>query len=123
MTDLTLRGCLILVAEDEYLLAQDLCSELTDKQAVVLGPAATVEQGLALLRETDRLNGAILDINLRGEPVFALADELIAREVPFIFTTGYDSSAIPHRFGHVTRCEKPVRLSQVVDALGRAASA
>lgn len=123
MTDLSLRDCVILVVEDEYLLAQDICAELAEKQAIVLGPAATVKQGLALARDADHLSGAILDVNLRGEPVFILADELVARNVPFVFTTGYDASEIPERFGQVHRCEKPVRISQVVDALGRVASA
>lgn len=123
MTNLPLRDCVILVVEDEYLLAQDLCAELADRAAVVIGPVATTEQALALVREADKLSGAIVDINLRGEQAFTLADELMAREVPFIFTTGYDACAIPDRFGHVIRCEKPVRMSDVVDVLGRVALA
>lgn len=123
MTDLTLRDCVILVVEDEYLLAQDICMDLVDKRALVIGPAATVEQGFALLRSGDKPSAAILDINLRGEPVFALADELIARDVPFIFATGYDAASIPERFAHVVRCQKPVRMSQVIGALGRVAPA
>ena len=123
MTDLTLRGCVILVVEDEYMLAQDLCAELTGKDATVLGPASTVERGLALVRGAAQLNGAILDINVRGEPVFTLADELVARKVPFVFSTGYGASAIPPRFDHVSRCEKPVRMSRVVEALGRLTAA
>lgn len=123
MTDLTLRDCVILVVEDEYLLAQDICMDLVDKQAVVIGPAATVEQGLALLQSGNEPSGAILDINLRGEPVFALADELIERDVPFIFATGYDAASIPERFAHIVRCQKPVRMSQVIGALGRVAPA
>lgn len=122
MTDLSLRDCVILVVEDEYLLAREVCAELAKKQAVVLGPAATIEQGFALVRQAEPLNGAILDINLRGESVFLLADELAARDVPFVFTTGYDGGAIPPRFAHVVRCEKPIRMAQVVTALGRVAS-
>jgi DNA-binding NtrC family response regulator len=120
MTKLSLSGCTILVVEDEYLLADDLCSELADRDATVVGPAATVEQGVALLEESGDLNGAILDVNLRGEPVFPLADALMARNVPFVFTTGYDASAIPERFDHVSRCEKPVHIGRVVEAIGRA---
>ena len=119
MTDKTLQDCLILVAEDEYLLADDLCTELADHGATVVGPAATVDQGLALLGETERLHGAVLDVNLRGEPVFPLADQLIARGRPFVFTTGYDANAIPERFAGVPRCQKPVRVADVVRALDR----
>lgn len=119
MTELSLSGCIILVVEDEYLLADDLCSGLEERRASVVGPAATIEHGLALLEETAHLDGAILDVNLRGEPVFPLADALIARNVPFVFTTGYDASAIPQRFADVSRCEKPVSIGRVVEAIGR----
>jgi DNA-binding NtrC family response regulator len=121
MTERSLRGCTILVVEDEYLLAADLCAALVDRGAQVVGPAATVSGGKELLQNTPNLSSAILDVNLRGEPVFALADELIARDVPFVFTTGYDASIIPERFSIVRRCEKPVRIAQVVEAIGRMA--
>lgn len=117
MTEPKLRGRKILVVEDEYLLADDLCSELENEQAVVIGPAATVKQGLALLEATEQLSGAILDVNLRGEPVFELADALIERKLPFVFTTGYDASVVPERFAHVTRCEKPLTVAQVTRAI------
>lgn len=119
MTDQSLRNCAILVVEDEYLLADDLCGQLTESDAIVIGPAATVEEGQALLRETAVLNGAVLDVNLRGEPVFPLADELAVRQVPFLFTTGYDAAAIPKRFQDVPRCEKPLNMSQLVAAIRR----
>lgn len=119
MSDRTLRECAILVVEDEYLLAQDICMELADRQAVVVGPAATIGQGLALMLESGQLDGAILDINLRGEHVFGLADELVARGVPFIFATGYDGATVPERFAEVVRCEKPLRMARVIAALGR----
>lgn len=118
MTESTLRGHKILIVEDEYLLAEDLRAALASKYAVVVGPAPTVEKGFTLLRENEKLDCAILDINLRGEPVFSVADELVARGIPFVFTTGYDSSSIPDRFEHVTRCEKPVTLDDVISTIG-----
>ncbi|MBB5712519.1 response regulator [Sphingomonas xinjiangensis] len=123
MTEHSLQGRTILVVEDEYLLVEDLCSELEDWKATIVGPAATVQEGLRLLRDTEQLDGAILDVNLRGEHVFPLADELMARGVPFVFTTGYDASAIPSRFNKVSRCEKPVQISQVVRSISKAAHA
>ena len=123
MTQVSLHGCRILVVEDEYVLAEDLCTELLDRHATVIGPAATVDQGFQLLRSTEDLHGAVLDINLRGEEVFGLADALTARGVPIVLTTGYDASVIPERFRSVPRCEKPVRMSRVIDAIGRAAHA
>lgn len=123
MTEPKLRGCKILVVEDEYLLADDFCTELENEEAVVIGPAATVAQGIALLEATEHLHCAILDVNLRGEPVFELADALLARALPFVFTTGYDASAVPERFRHVTRCEKPLTVAQVTGVIERVIAA
>ena len=121
MTERTLRGCTILVVEDEYLLAEDLCVALVEQDVQVIGPAATLSQALHLLRTTERLDGAVLDVNLRGEPVFALADALVDRAIPFMFTTGYDVSIIPARFSAMARYEKPIRVSQLVETIGRIA--
>jgi hypothetical protein len=65
------------------------------------------------------LDGAVLDINLGGETSYPIADALAAREVPFVFTTGYDAHTLPERYGRVIRCEKPVRTTSICDAIGR----
>ena len=62
-----------------------------------------------------------LDVNLRGEMAFPVADLLIQRGVPFIFTTGYDESVIPDRFANILRCEKPIAVDGIIRALGRMA--
>jgi DNA-binding NtrC family response regulator len=121
MTEGTLRGRTILVVEDEYLLAQDMCNELASQEAAVLGPVATAEKGLTLLNESAEISAAILDVNLRGEPVFPLADELVKRNVPIVFATGYDASIIPDRFKEIVRCEKPVNIAQVMQVVARVA--
>ena len=36
-----------------------------------------------------------------------VADELIARGVPLIFSTGYSGHEIPARYAHVPRIDKP----------------
>ena len=51
--------------------------------------------------------------------VFPAADLLAARGVPMVFTTGYDASSIPDRYAEFPRCEKPVSLAKVTEAIGR----
>lgn len=51
--------------------------------------------------------------------IFAAADLLTERGVPFVFTTGYDLSVIPQRFAHVIGYEKPTCMSEVVMAIRR----
>jgi FixJ family two-component response regulator len=54
------------------------------------------------------VDGAILDVNLRGKLGFQVADALADCGIPFVFLTGYDSGAVPARHAKVTRVEKPV---------------
>src|SRR2546429_142493 len=86
----------ILIVEDEYIIAFDLTRSLEELGIQVVGPAAGVAEALRLVvTDGDRLNGAILDINLRGERVYQVAQALAARGVPFMFATGYETSTIP----------------------------
>ena len=118
MPDSILHGCRILVVEDEYMLATDLEMELLDAGAIVLGPFGTIETATEFIGTGQEIDGAILDVNLRGQMVFPVADLLFERSVPFVLTTGYDASVIPPRFEHCARCEKPVSMARVAQAIG-----
>jgi DNA-binding NtrC family response regulator len=116
-----LRGRTLLVVEDEYIVAADLAMRLEDAGADVVGPAGSVKEALSCLHaDGERLDGAVLDVNLGGERVYPVADELIARGVPFVLTTGYDASAIDSAYAGVPRCEKPVDPAALVRALAKA---
>jgi DNA-binding LytR/AlgR family response regulator len=110
----------ILVVEDEYLLADELTDELTGQGAIVLGPVPNVERALALIVEHAPPDGAVLDINLGGQAAYQVADALIDRGVPLVFTTGYDAAALPERFSAVPRCEKPVSMQRLSAVLCQA---
>ncbi len=119
MPDHTLQNCRILLVEDEYMLADELRSELEEADALILGPAGTIEDAMDLIRSGQDIDGGILDVNLGGEMVFPVADHLVERGVPFLFTTGYDESVIPGRFAKIERCQKPVNIKRVRQAIGR----
>jgi CheY-like chemotaxis protein len=113
-----LKGRCLLVVEDEYLIAADLTASLESLGVEVIGPAASVEEALGLVAtDGNRLAGAVLDINLRNERVFPVADVLTARGVPFIFTTGYDGAAVPAHYTGAPRCQKPVDNAQLLQWL------
>ena len=118
MSERQLENRLILVVEDEYLIADDMRGALLEAGAEVLGPVPTVDAAITLLAAAPQLDGALLDINLAGTMVFDFADTLAHRAVPFVFATGYDKSAIPDRFADVPRLEKPVKARTVLAALG-----
>jgi len=113
------QRCRILVVEDEYLVAEDLAEDLRALGAEVVGPVPTIQKALDAVDSAERLDGAILDVNLRGNMIFPVADRLAARDVPFFFTTGYDAGIIPDRYAAVPRCEKPVTAPRLRQALAQ----
>ena len=123
MAEPSLAGCNILIVEDEYLLAEELRAELEDEGAQVIGPAGTVQEALALVRDTRHLDGAVLDLNLGGEPSCPVAQALTERGAPLVFATGYDLSVLPPRFAPVPRCEKPLNMRRLTAELRRAVHA
>ena len=83
-----LKGKRILVVEDEALIAVMVEDMLIDMGSDVVGPAATIESALELARD-EMLDAAVLDVNVRGERIDAVAEALMARGVPVLFATGY----------------------------------
>jgi DNA-binding LytR/AlgR family response regulator len=114
--DLLLNGRNVLVVEDEYLLAGEACAEFEAQGAIVIGPAANVEQALQLV-EANRIDAALLDIRLRDDFVFPVAQLLLDKGVPFFFVTGYDALIIPDQFREVQRFTKPVDYQIIARAL------
>jgi DNA-binding response OmpR family regulator len=110
---MSLAGLRVLVVEDDYLLAKEVASTLREYGAVVLGPVPDVARGRALL--TNSLpDCALLDINLKGQFVYELAEELIRLGVPPIFTTGYDSSFLPEQLSGRACLQKPIDMRNLV---------
>ncbi|HLL59255.1 MAG TPA: response regulator [Allosphingosinicella sp.] len=119
--DNDLSALRILIVEDEYYVADDLARALEGLGATVLGPVATLEEAERLVAE-GRFDCAVLDMNLRGEMAFPIADRLEAQGIPFVVASGYNSASLPDRFSAVPRVEKPYDPAQVVAILPRARS-
>jgi CheY-like chemotaxis protein len=85
--------------------------------AQVIGPVGNIDDALAMIAEPPRIDGAVLDINLREVMVFPVADALRARGVPFVFATGYEENAVPNRLRDAIHCEKPIEPARLAEAL------
>ena len=119
-----LHGRRILVAEDEYMVAQEVMGMLRDLGTEPLGPVPTVEAGLRLIPDEGvPMDAALLDVNLGGERVWPLADALLARGVAVVLTTGYAADAVPAAYVTLPRCEKPVAARDIARALERVLTA
>jgi CheY-like chemotaxis protein len=88
-----LQGLRVLIVEDEPLIASSLEDVLNDLGCVVIGPAMNLDDAVRLAREAE-IDGACLDVNLAGEKVYAVADILRERGLPFVFMTGYGQAGL-----------------------------
>lgn len=104
----TLEGARILLVEDEPLVALDLRYELEDAGATITGIARTVAEAIAAT-EAGGIDLALLDGNLKGEPVDEVAQALDGQGVPFCFVSGYGREHLPQGFDHAPLIEKPFR--------------
>ena len=113
---MSLLGKRILIIEDEFFLALCVGQALEEQGCAVIGPATSVQEGLGLIEKT-KINGAILDINLNGEMVYPVAKELMDRNIPFVFTTGYRPHDLPSFCCGIPRLEKPVETGLFIRTL------
>lgn len=111
------QGRRILVVEDDYHLADALALALATYGVEVLGPVPTVQAALDVVAHAERIDGAIIDVNLRGDVAYPVADELRRKGVRFVFTTGYDASSVAREARDVPCFEKPVSPERLLEAL------
>jgi CheY-like chemotaxis protein len=111
-----LGGRRILVVEDEAILAWALQDMLTGYGYEVVGPAARVSQALDLIGR-EAVDAAVLDVNLNGQKCYPIADALVARGVPFLFSTAYSSEGIEKDYRHHTKLQKPFSAPDLAKAL------
>ncbi len=83
-----LAGLLLLVVEDEFMVAQHIAMLLEDFGCHVVGPVGTIEEALAALAEND-LDGVLLDANLDGISSAPIAAALRSESIPYVVVTGY----------------------------------
>ena len=110
------EGRRILVVEDEPIVAISLQDMLEELGYSVVGPAFGLAAGLALA-ETERVDAAILDVNMGDGESYPIAALLRARGVPYVFATGYGREGIEPGHDHAPLLQKPYHESQVAAAL------
>lgn len=111
-------GLRVLVVEDTFLVAESIAATLQDEGYVVVGPVGRLAEGVRLAAY-ERLDGALLDVNLAGERCFPIASTLKARDVPFAFLTGYGADGLPAEWRDVPRLAKPFDLGALARLAGK----
>ena len=106
----------VLIVEDEPMIAISLERMLKEAGYEVVGTAPSVAKAMHLMPHVD-FDGALLDINLRGEKVYPVADHLLALNIPYVFVTGHSANAVPpaHRGARVVT--KPYLESELLETI------
>jgi len=91
---------------------------LTELGCAVVGPASSVNQALAMIDAED-IDVAVLDVNLNGQMSYPIADALVARGVPFLFSTGYAKDTLLDGYRIFPVLQKPFHRSILSDTLAK----
>lgn len=111
------RRLRVLLAEDELLVAMDIEATLQQLGCELVGPVATVAE-VERLAESADLDGAVLDVNLRGEQVFRALPRLLERGLPVLLSSGYDETTLfPDEFRKLPVLVKPYEPGQLAARL------
>jgi DNA-binding response OmpR family regulator len=105
-------GCRVLVVEDEMLIAILIEDILSDMGCEVVGPIGKLEAALQTAKD-GAFDIAVLDVTIRGGKVYPVAEELMARGVPFIFASGYGDWALPPPLREKRRLIKPFTAAEL----------
>ena len=84
----------LLIVEDDVMIRIVLADMLCELGYTVAAEAASIDEALEATRKT-HFDLAILDADLKGRSVSPVADALVARDIRFVFITGYGGHGLP----------------------------
>lgn len=110
----------ILVAEDEPIVAHDLCDTVEEAGFIVEGPFDDASSAM-LSFQKHKPDLAILDINLAGGTAYSLAEKMMAEDVPVIFHSGQvTSEEVQALYPGASALSKPCPPNVILDTVQQA---
>jgi CheY-like chemotaxis protein len=101
-----LEGRRIFVVEDSPVVADDIAEMLQELGCKVVGPAGNMAAALQLAQSED-IDAAVVDLNIRGGKSFGVMKVLEGRGIPFLLTSGYADWSMPPEWADRPRLPKP----------------
>jgi len=108
----------VLVVEDEALIAMYVETIVEQSGYDVAGVVSSIDDALAFI-DDHTVDSAVLDIDLRGRPVYPLAEVLKKRGIPFVYASSSSERAIPPAFRSGPVVQKPFAASELSRALAQ----
>jgi CheY-like chemotaxis protein len=123
MTAMRLPCGSVFLVEDELMIRMMIADMLESLGHAVAAETGDIDEALRLA-QSGYFDLAILDVNINGKMIWAVADLIKARKCPFIFATGYGISLLPEQYRDQPALQKPFRLetlSRMIDISLRSA--
>ena len=117
---MTLDGATVLILEDEPIIGLAL-EDILQRQGAHVLFASGIEEACALVAR-ERIDSAILDVNVHGVQSYPVASTLASKAVPFVFATGYGDRQHPAEFAGIPTISKPYSAEDIRRALTETAS-
>jgi DNA-binding NtrC family response regulator len=109
MTTTRPLGGSVFLVEDEVMIRMMVADMLEELGFRVVAEAGEINEAMKLARSVD-FDIAILDVNVNGKVISPVAELIQARNLPFIFATGYGSSGLPEEYRDRPALQKPFQL-------------
>lgn len=120
---MTASASRILIAEDEMIVAFDLCETLEEAGFTINGPHATVASATRAI-EHELPDIALLDVSLQDDLSYGLAKQLVAKGVTIIFHSGlHTRDSVTRNFPGAQVLLKPCPPADVLEAVSTIAAA
>jgi CheY-like chemotaxis protein len=111
-----LRGARVLIAEDDFFIAQYLGEIVQDAGGMVIGPASDVSNACTLAAAA-LPDCAVLDMQLRGSDASPVVAFLDGAGIPFVIVAGYQRDGLPSHLGWVPYLSKPFSRAELLNTL------
>ena len=112
----SISGKCVLIVEDDFYQSRDVIKSIENAGCVVVTTTPDADEACASIKR-DKIDFALVDINLGYGPAFETARALRRQGIPFIFTTGYDAASIPEDLQGVAIIQKPFDQAALMDAI------
>ena len=105
----------VLVVEDDYLMAEQICDLLAGNGFQPVGPVPSAERAIELAL-SQPLEAGVLDVRLRDGLVFGVCHVLRRKGVPFLFVTGSVEEVLRERI-EAPIVPKPFDPAELIEVL------
>jgi DNA-binding NtrC family response regulator len=111
-------GCSVFLVEDEVMIRMMVADMLEELGHSLAGEAGEISHAIKLAQSTE-FELAILDVNVNGHMITPVAELIRARNLPFIFATGYGAAGVPAEYRDRPTLQKPFLIEKLAEMICR----